>query len=167
MKERLELNLKEFNAYGNMFSISERKELIGEMLRALREEYDLTQSEVSKYLEIKPGTYSTYENGTREAPAEIVVRLSLLYGVPTDVILQQTRMTRDGFDAQKQIDLINDQLQEIWCMATNGDTEISPEFKDFMSSMTDAFGKMGESLSNLNETIKTKKEENQKNETNE
>ena len=150
-KEKIELQLDEFNAYGNAFDVSERKELIGEMLRALRQATNLTQSELANLIGIKPVTYSTYENGTREAPAEIVVRLSLLYGIPTDVILQQTRFSRDDYDAQKQIDFIDKQLDELRNMITDKESELNPQFTQLMQAMTDAFTKMSEQISEINE----------------
>ena len=150
-KVKIDLHLDEFRAYGNAFNVSERKELIGEMLRALRQATNLTQSELANLIGIKPVTYSTYENGTREAPAEIVVRLSLLYGIPTDVILQQTRFSRDDYDAQKQIDFIDEQLYELRNMITDKESELNPQFTQLMQAMTDAFTKMSEQISEINE----------------
>lgn len=149
-KEKIELHLDELKAYGNAFDISERKELIGEMLRALRQASGLTQSELANIIGIKPVTYSTYENGTREAPAEIVVRLSLLYGVPTDIILQQSRFSRDDYDAQKQIDFLDSQLNELHNIITDREGELNPQFAQLMQAMTDAFTKMGEQFSGIN-----------------
>lgn len=148
--KRIELNLKAFEQYGNAFNIAERKELIGEMLRILREASGLKQSEIAKYLGVKAGTYSTYENGTREAPAEIIVRLSYLFDVPTDVILQQGRLCRDDFEAHKQIDVMNEQLNELHSIMTNTETELNPQFADLMKAMTDAFTKMGEQIKEQN-----------------
>lgn len=153
-KSKEELNLNEFEQYGNMFDISERKKLIGEMLLLLRQKFELKQSEVAKYLGIKSGTYSTYENGTREAPAEIIVRLSFLYGVPTDIILQQGRLCRDNFEAQKQIDVMNEQITELYDIVTDRENELNPQFADLMKAMTDAFTKMGEQLSDINKDNK-------------
>lgn len=149
-KKKIELQYEELKTYDNLFDISERKELIGEMLKLIREESGATQSEIAKCIGIKPVTYSTYENGTREAPAEIIVRLSILYGIPTDVILQKDRLSKSNFDAQKQIDIMNEQLNELYGIMTNQETELNPQFAELMQSMTDAFSKMGEQISELN-----------------
>lgn len=149
-----DLDLAEFEAYDNRFDLSERKELIGEVLAALRTEYNLTQGELAKYLGIKPGTYSTYENGTRECPAEILVRLSLFYGVPTDVLLQKDRLSRDRYDMQKQFDLMDSQLEEIRQAITDPDTPINPEFSQMMKSMTDAFHLVADQIQNQNQNNK-------------
>lgn len=143
-KRKIELQLEEMKKYNNLFDIPERKKLIAEMLVELRKASGLTQSKIAEYIGIKPVTYSTYENGTREAPAEIIVRLSILYGVPTDVILQQCRFSKNNFDAQKQIDDMNSQLDEIRDIITDKDSEINPQFAEMMKAMTDAFSQMGE-----------------------
>ena len=149
-KRKIELQLEEMKKYNNLFDIPERKKLIAEMLVELRKASGLTQSKIAEYIGIKPVTYSTYENGTREAPAEIIVRLSILYGVPTDVILQQCRFSKNNFDAQKQIDDMNSQLDEIRDIITDKDSEINPQFAEMMKAMTDAFSQMVEQLSQLN-----------------
>lgn len=147
---KIELNIKGLTQYDNAFDISERKELIGEMLRLLRDKSELSQKEIADFLGIKAGTYSTYENGTREAPAEIIVRLSILYDVPTDVILQQGRLCRDNYDAHKQIDAMNEQINELHSIVTDTSNNINPQFADLINAMTDAFTKMGEQIKEQN-----------------
>lgn len=153
-KKKIELQLEELETYGNLFDVSERKELIGEMLRILRQGSGLTQAQIAEYIGIKPVTYSTYENGTREAPAEIIVRLSILYGVTTDIILQQGRLSKTNFDTQKQLDNMNEQLQFIYDTVTDKENEFNPQFVEMMQAMTDAFSKMGEQLTEYNNNHK-------------
>ena len=59
-------------------------------LRDLREDNDLTQKELAEKLHIGQNTYSQYENGVRQLPIEILIRLSELYEVSTDYILRLT-----------------------------------------------------------------------------
>lgn len=59
-------------------------------LRDLREDNDLTQSQVAEYLHIKQNTYSQYENGIRQIPIECLVALAKLYKTSTDYILGLT-----------------------------------------------------------------------------
>ncbi|MCD7872517.1 MAG: helix-turn-helix domain-containing protein [Clostridiales bacterium] len=153
-KKKLELQTEQLKQYGNLFQVSERKELIGEMLRVLRQASGLTQAEIAKKIDVKPVTYSSYENGAREAPAEIIVRLSILFGVPTDVILQADRLSKGNFDAQKQIDVMNNQLDELKDIITDRKNEINPQFADMMKAMTDAFSKMGEQFTEFNNNNK-------------
>lgn len=148
--EKMKINLEKLERYGNAFEVSERKELIAETLRVFRESCGLTQSEVAKYLGIRAGTYSTYENGTREIPAEILVRISLLYDMPTDVILQRDRLSRGNFEVQKQFEALEKEVDELRDTFTNKEAELNPEFVNLVKSMTDAFNVMGEKFSELN-----------------
>ncbi len=59
-------------------------------LRDLREDRDLKQKEIAEYLHIKQNTYSQYENGQRQLPIEILIKLSKFYKVSTDYILELT-----------------------------------------------------------------------------
>ena len=59
-------------------------------LKDLREDRDLRQAELAEHLFIKQNTYSQYENGARQLPVEILIRLSDFYGVSTDYILGLT-----------------------------------------------------------------------------
>ena len=59
-------------------------------LKDLREDADLKQKEVAEYLHIKQNTYSQYENGQRQLPIDILVKLATFYNVSTDYILELT-----------------------------------------------------------------------------
>lgn len=59
-----------------------------EILRDLREDHDLTQKTVAKYLGIEQQSYSNYENGNRSIPLTAVVKLADYYKVSTDYLLR-------------------------------------------------------------------------------
>ena len=59
-------------------------------IKDLREDHDLTQSEVANYLHIKQNTYSQYETGQRQLPIECLIALARLYQTSTDYILELT-----------------------------------------------------------------------------
>ena len=59
-------------------------------IRDLREDHNLTQAEVAKYLNIKQNTYSQYENGQRQLPLSCLVALAKFYQTSTDYILGLT-----------------------------------------------------------------------------
>ena len=59
-------------------------------LRDLREDADLTQEELVKILEMHKTTYTNYEQGKREPPFELIIRLANIYGVTTDYIAGRT-----------------------------------------------------------------------------
>ena len=56
-------------------------------IRDLREDRDLKQKDIAQYLNIKQNTYSQYENGQRQLPIDVLIKLSKYYGVSTDYIL--------------------------------------------------------------------------------
>jgi len=56
-------------------------------LKDLREDNDLKQKEIAEYLHIKQNTYSQYENGQRQLPIDILIKLAKYYNVSTDYIL--------------------------------------------------------------------------------
>ena len=59
-------------------------------LRDLREDSDLKQKQLADYLHIKQNTYSQYENGQRQLPIDVLIKLAKYYKVSTDYILGLT-----------------------------------------------------------------------------
>ena len=59
-------------------------------LKDLREDADIKQKEIADYLHIKQNTYSQYENGIRQLPTDVLVKLARYYNVSTDYILGLT-----------------------------------------------------------------------------
>lgn len=155
-KGALQLQNEEFGLYNNNFDINERKEFIAESLRELRVYAGLTQSELAEKLGIKAGTYSTYENGTREAPAEIIVRLSILYGVSTDIILQVARYKKEQYVSTEQIANFDNEIEELRKELTNKKDKLNPEVKMMLETMTTAFENVSEQLKAFNENTNNK-----------
>lgn len=58
-----------------------------EILRGLREDNDLTQTEVAKYLGTSQTMYARYERGANEIPVRHLVSLCRLYNVSADYLL--------------------------------------------------------------------------------
>ena len=59
-------------------------------IRDLREDNNLTQEYVARYLHIKQNTYSQYENEQRQLPIPCLIALAKLYKTSTDYILGLT-----------------------------------------------------------------------------
>lgn len=59
-------------------------------IRDLREDNDLTQQQVSDYLEMKQPQYNRYEKGYRDIPSDVLIALADLYNTTTDYILERT-----------------------------------------------------------------------------
>ena len=59
-------------------------------IKDLREDRDLTQQQISDFLHIKQNTYSQYENGHRQIPIEILIKLARYYDTSVDYIIGET-----------------------------------------------------------------------------
>ena len=57
-------------------------------LRDLREDHDLTQDELVAILGMHKTTYTNYEQGKREIPFALVIRLAQFYNVSIDYIAE-------------------------------------------------------------------------------
>ena len=55
-------------------------------LRDLREDADLTQEALVKKLGMHKTTYTNYEQGKREPPFSLIIRLAVLYNVSIDYL---------------------------------------------------------------------------------
>ena len=66
-------------------------------LRDLREDADLTQTQVAKYLGMSQTGYSKYETGENDVPTEVLIKLADFYGVSIDFLLGQTNNPKRNF----------------------------------------------------------------------
>ena len=61
-----------------------------ERIRALREDRDLSQKQLSQALPCSQQVYSNYELGQRDIPTAILIALADFYDTSTDYILGRT-----------------------------------------------------------------------------
>lgn len=59
-------------------------------LRDLREDSDLTQSDIAQYLGIAQTVYSRYERGYQTIPLPLLIKLADKYNVTLDYIVERT-----------------------------------------------------------------------------
>lgn len=59
-------------------------------LRGIREDRDIKQKDIAKYLNVSQNTYSQYETGVISLTAEILIQLSDYYKVSIDYLLDRT-----------------------------------------------------------------------------
>ena len=59
-------------------------------IRDLREDRDLLQTDLARYLNCSQVCYSNYENGKRDIPTEVLVLLSRFYDTSVDYLLDLT-----------------------------------------------------------------------------
>lgn len=61
-------------------------------LRDLREDRDLTQTDIAKYLQIHQTTYSDYELNRLNIPVSVLHKLADFYAVSIDYLLCRTKV---------------------------------------------------------------------------
>jgi transcriptional regulator with XRE-family HTH domain len=59
-------------------------------IRDLREDKDMTQKEIAKYLGMSQTGYSKYETGENDIPTAILIRLARFYKTSIDYLLGET-----------------------------------------------------------------------------
>lgn len=64
--------------------------MIYERIRNLREDSDFTQQQIADILFINRRTYSSYENGVRSMPIEILSRIADVFNTSTDYLIGRT-----------------------------------------------------------------------------
>lgn len=133
--------------YHGEFTIEERKAMTAEALRELRRAKKLSQKEVAAHLNIPATTYNTYESGRTEPPIEILVRLSHLFNMPIDMIVQRDRTYRTANDVAKQMAECRDQVAELG-------KQIAESGKDAtaLSGLIDIMGKLADAINDYSKT---------------
>ena len=63
---------------------------MGYRLRDLREDADLSQTQVARYLGMSQTGYSKYETGENDVPTQVLIRLARFYHTSTDYLLGLT-----------------------------------------------------------------------------
>ncbi len=59
-------------------------------LRDLREDHDVKQTVLADFLHLRQNTYSQYENGQRQVPLDVLIRIAEYYNTSVDYILGLT-----------------------------------------------------------------------------
>ena len=59
-------------------------------LRGIREDNDIKQKDIAKYLNVSQNTYSQYETGVISLTAEVLIKLADYYNVSIDYLLDRT-----------------------------------------------------------------------------
>ena len=59
-------------------------------IRDLREDHDIKQQDIADYLQCTQVGYSHYENGKRDIPTDVLIKLADYYNVSIDYLLGRT-----------------------------------------------------------------------------
>lgn len=126
--------LEDLRAYNNLFDYVERKKLVAQSLRQLREANNYSKANVADYIGVKLSTYTAYESGRNEPPIEILVRLSKLYSTPIDIIVQSANTSKGLLEAESQINVYEEQIKEMKKKIASGDGS-DEALKPFIESL--------------------------------
>lgn len=61
-----------------------------ERIRNLREDKDLTQTQIAKYLKMSQTGYSKYETGENDLPTWVLIALARFHNTSIDYLLNET-----------------------------------------------------------------------------
>lgn len=129
---------------------NERKALISESLKTFRELAKFQQKEVADAIDISAQTYNTYESGRSEPPAEILVRLSMLYEIPVDALIQANVNSRDLFTKRSQIENFQQQIEELKMQLASADPNTQAQISAILEDI--------EKMNNLMDDVLNKAE---------
>lgn len=63
---------------------------IGNIIKKLRKEFNLTQGQLARRLDISPGTLSNYESGLRTPSIDNLIKFAAFFHVSVDYLLGRT-----------------------------------------------------------------------------
>lgn len=141
------MSIELLKQYNNLFTANERKEITAKMLSELRKSRGLSQKSVAELIGIKQQTYGAYESGRNETPTEILVRLSMLYDMPVDVIIQRDKMSKNDKSPAEQLEYYEEQINELKKDILSGD----PKAKETISQFIDGIEKLADIIKKSNQ----------------
>ena len=121
--------------YGNLYNNDERKELTARKIAELRKENRLTQKEVSEKIVVTQQSYNSYEKGRTAPTIEILVRLSYLYGVPIDIIVDKGKLNKDEAEQRKILEGYGKEIEILKKQVETADPENKEKIKKFIEGM--------------------------------
>lgn len=84
--------------------------MMGVRIAALRRQAGLSQAELARRLQCSPSAVGMYEQGRREPPADLLVRMARVFDVSTDYLLTGT--LREPQDQRTFADVLLHSLSE-------------------------------------------------------
>ena len=73
-------------------------------IRDLREDHDLTQTDIAQILSCSQVCYSRYELGSRDIPTDVLIRLSNFYNVSVTICWGRARIPKDDEPDERPAD---------------------------------------------------------------
>ena len=84
---------------------------MNERIKELRTQLHLSQDYVAKYLGLNRSTYTQMENGNRKVLADEVAKLSSLFGVTADSLLNDTEMSQPAIIFARSFEKLDERDQ--------------------------------------------------------
>ncbi len=84
--------------------MKQEKKSLGEKLRELREDYDLTQEQVAAVLNVNRTTYTKYELNNSHPSLDSLVKLAHIFNVPKETLLPDDDSDAPSFKEIKRPD---------------------------------------------------------------
>lgn len=101
------------NTYGNLYNNLERKQLTARKLSELRKQSGLTQKEISEIIGVTQQAYNSYEKGRTAPTIEVLVRLSYLYEIPIDLIVDKGNLNKDEEQQRRTFEAYSKEIKEL------------------------------------------------------
>jgi transcriptional regulator with XRE-family HTH domain len=124
-----------FAPYELQFDIQERKAIVAEMIRELRKAKGYQQKEIAQMLGISAQTYNGYEKGRNEPPIEVLVRISYLYDLPMDMLVQRDRLHKQNESALISITKMEEEIAKAKQEFKSSEYAENKQLNDLMSMM--------------------------------
>ena len=83
-----------------------------ERIKELRTQLHLSQEYVANYLGLSRSTYTQMENGKRKVLADEVAKLSDLFGISTDSLLRDTKMSHSATVVARSFERLDERDKE-------------------------------------------------------
>lgn len=110
---------------------------LGQRIRKLREEADLSQKELAQKLKLSNVTLSQYENGVRRPDIETLKIIANFFGVSSDYLIGMSGH-RDPIDKRENDDVLNGFPEGVQILR-RANRELTPEAKARMIEIANIF----------------------------
>lgn len=105
---------------------------IGNKLKMIREQHQLSQKEVAKSIGVAHSTYSNYENGNRIPNMKVLNLIADLYHISTEQLLQLENLEKNRIQSHVSLGEIANELDlpvQILNLIENGDGDLFTKMK--------------------------------------
>lgn len=115
--------------------------MLGQRIKQLRQEHDITQKELADFLGVTPKAVSFYELGQRMPPNEMILKLAQKFCVSTDYLLGNkeniTAVEREGYYTNPEAAKMAQEIYDNPDMKILFDAakDVSPEDLKFVADM--------------------------------